>query len=107
MQALKGPVILLVAAAILWAQAFVRRVHGKVTGSDGKPIHGAIVQIEDLKTLQIRTFITKKDGRYYFNDLSTRESYELKAKHRGRTSSTETLTKFNSDDPAVVNLEIE
>jgi len=88
-------------------QTYVRSVRGTVTGPDGNPVRGAIVQITNLKTLQIRSFITKKNGRYFFHQLSTMETYELKAKQKGRMSSTETLSKFNTDNPAVVNLKIE
>jgi hypothetical protein len=89
--------------------ADVRTKRSRDGNRSGRQAHprGAIVQITNLKTLQIRSFITKKNGQYFFHRLSTMETYELKAKHAGRTSSTETLSKFNTDDPAVVNLKIE
>ena len=50
------------------------------------PISGAIVQLENMKTLQIRSFITKDKGNYYFGELSTDVDYKLHAENHGMIS---------------------
>ena len=47
---------------------------------------GAVVQLKDTKTLQIRSFITQDKGEYHFAGLSTNIDYELKADHDGASS---------------------
>src|SRR5690242_9155182 len=47
-----------------------RSVQGAVTDSNDNPVSGAVVYIKNNKTLQIRSFITKDGGTYYFHSLS-------------------------------------
>src|SRR5262245_36464043 len=47
-----------------------RSVQGAVTDSKDNPVSGAVVYIKNAKTLQIRSFITKDEGTYYFHSLS-------------------------------------
>jgi hypothetical protein len=83
-----------------------RTVQGAVTAADGSAVNGGVVQLKNLKTLQIRSFITKEDGAYYFNGLSQDIDYELKADYQGASSRTKTLSSFDSRKQAVVNLEL-
>ncbi|MDQ2898369.1 MAG: carboxypeptidase-like regulatory domain-containing protein, partial [Acidobacteriota bacterium] len=57
----------------------VRAVQGIVSDANGSVVNGAVVQLKNTKTLQIRSFITKEHGDYYFNGLSPDVDYELKA----------------------------
>ncbi len=54
----------------------IRTVQGIVTDEADNPISGAVVQLENLKTLQIRSYITKEKGNYYFGELSTDIDYK-------------------------------
>jgi hypothetical protein len=47
-------------------EANSRSVQGLVTGPDDKPIAGAVVQLKDTRSLQVRSFITQEDGAYHF-----------------------------------------
>jgi hypothetical protein len=85
----------------------VRTVQGVVTDDAGNPISGAIVQIENMKTLQIRSFITKEKGDYYFSDLSTDVDYKLHAENHGMVSNTKTLSSFDSRKQATMNLKVD
>jgi len=102
---------------ILWAPALeaqkkhdgaatTRTVQGTVTKADGAAASGAVVQLKNLKTLQIRSFITKDDGTYYFNGLSTDIDYELKADFQGAASRNKTLSSFDDRKQAIINLEL-
>ena len=83
-----------------------RSVQGVVTDASGHPVDRAVVQLKDTKSLQIRSFITKDDGGYYFNGLSTDIDYELKADFEGASSRTKTLSSFDDRKQAIVNLEL-
>ncbi|HYL77086.1 MAG TPA: carboxypeptidase-like regulatory domain-containing protein [Bryobacteraceae bacterium] len=83
-----------------------RSVQGIVTDAANNPVAGAVVQLKDIKTLGIRSFRTESDGSYHFAGLSTNEEYELKADHDGATSGKKTLTVFNSQKTATINLKL-
>jgi hypothetical protein len=84
-----------------------RTVQGVVTDASDTPIEGAVVQLKDTKSLQIRSYITKGDGQYQFHGLSPDIDYELKADHRGASSNSRTLSSFDSRKQAVMNLKVE
>jgi hypothetical protein len=84
-----------------------RAVEGVVTGQDGTLVEGAVVQLKDTKSLQIRSFITREGGSYHFHGLSRDIDYELKADHQGKSSDTRTLSSFDSRRKAVINLKLE
>ena len=67
-----------------------RSVSGVVTDAEGMPLPGAIVQLKNMKTLQVRSFIAKDKGEYYFQELSTDIDYEFKAEWNGKSSNTRT-----------------
>lgn len=83
-----------------------RTVQGAVTSPEDAPVNGAVVQLKNTKTLQIRSFITKEDGLYYFHGLSTDVDYELKAEYQGASSPSKTLSSFDSRKEAVLNLKL-
>jgi len=83
-----------------------RSVQGVVTDSSGKPVANAVVQLKDTKQLQIRSFRTGADGSYHFAGLGTNTEYELKADFEGATSGTKTLSIYNSQKTATVNLKL-
>lgn len=84
-----------------------RAVSGVVTDPSDNPLNGAVVQLKDTKTLQVRSFITQDSGRYHFAGLSTNVDYELKAEHQGASSSTKTLSVFDDRKQAIINLKVE
>jgi hypothetical protein len=83
-----------------------RSVEGQVTDSAGNSVTGAVVQLKDTKSLQIRSFVTQKDGAYHFAGLNTNVDYDLKAGHNGFFSGSKTLSSFNGRKVATVNLKL-
>ncbi len=83
-----------------------RSVQGSVTSASDQRVAGAVVQLKDTKTLDVRSFITKDDGTYYFHGLSPDKDYELKAEYQGAASSTKTLSSFDSRKQATINLKL-
>jgi hypothetical protein len=83
-----------------------RSVQGVVTDASGKPVAGAVVQLKDTKSLQVRSYRTEADGSYHFAGLSTNVEYEIEAKNDSATSGKKTLTVFNTQKVATVNLKL-
>ena len=85
-----------------------RSVQGIVSGADDSVVKGAIVQLKNTKTLQIRSFITQDNGAYYFHELSPDVEYELTAEDQksGTSSSTRKLSSFDSQKVATINLKL-
>src|SRR3990172_3481998 len=74
----------------------IRMVQGTVADSQGNAVEGAVVQLKNTKNLQIRSFITKEHGAYYFHNLDANVDYELKAEHQDQASNVRTLSAFDS-----------
>src|SRR3954464_10103687 len=83
-----------------------RSVQGAVTNADESVAAGAVVQLKNVKTLQVRSFITKEDGQYHFFELSPDVDYELKSCVQGASSGPKTLSSFDSRKKAVINLKL-
>jgi hypothetical protein len=83
-----------------------KSVSGIVTDASGSPVPGAVVQLKNMKTLQIRSFIAKEMGEYFFMGLATDVDYEIKADANGKSSGTKTLSLFDSHAEAKVNLQV-
>jgi hypothetical protein len=83
-----------------------RSVQGVVTSPEDTPVAGAVIQLKNTKTLQIRSFIAKEDGSYYFNGLSPDVDYELRAEFQGMSSSSKTLSSFDTRKAATINLKL-
>jgi hypothetical protein len=89
------------------AEANMRSVTGVITGADGMPAVGAVVQIKDMRTLQVRSFITHADGTYHFYELKMDVDYQI-SPHSGDTTATpKTLSVFDSRKEAVLDFQLE
>lgn len=83
-----------------------RTVEGVVQDAGKQPTAGAVVQLKDTKTLQIRSFITQADGRFHFTGLSTNVDYELRAEKAGQHSGTKRVDIFNTHPVININLQL-
>ena len=61
---------ILAAAAFAAPAQDSRSVSGIVADNRGNPLPGAAVQIENSRTLEIASYLTRDDGKYYFHQLS-------------------------------------
>ncbi len=84
-----------------------RSLTGVVRDEQENNAEGAVVQLKDTKTLQVRSFITKEDGSYQFHGLSSDVDYQVKADRKGSTSAVKTLSVFDSRKNPVINLKLE
>ena len=85
----------------------VRTLQGTVTDSSDQPVNGAVVQLKDIRTPQVRSFITQDQGGYHFSGLKTDTDYQVKADFSGVSSETRTVSVFDNRRIAIVNLKLE
>ena len=85
----------------------VRNVAGVVLQPDGKPAPQAVVQLKNMKNLQIRSYIASDEGKYQFQGLSTSVDYELAATYHDMASPKRQLSIFDTRLDAIVNLQLE
>ena len=72
-----------------------RTVTGQVTDETGQVLQGAMVTLTDDKTKEKRSFFTKKDGRYMFEELSFTNDYEVQARYKDRASDSRKVSQFD------------
>lgn len=84
-----------------------RIAEGTVKDEQDNPIDGAVVKLKNTKTLQVRSFITKTDGKFRFGGLRKDIDYEVKADFKNLSSSTRTISVFDSRKQVILNLKLE
>lgn len=84
-----------------------RTIEGVVSDASRNLVPRAIVQLKDMKTLQIRSFVTQAEGNYHFAGLRMDTDYELKATLDDQTSPTKRVSSFESRKTVTVNLQLE
>jgi protocatechuate 3,4-dioxygenase beta subunit len=103
--------LVMIMATVMFAQKkdkspTEKSVSGIVTDAGGNPVPGAVVQLKNMKTLQVRSFIAKEKGDYYFHGLSTDADYQLQAQANGKESSSRTVSTFDSHPEVVINFQV-
>ena len=89
--------LLLALALSSSAQNFSRRdISGIVTGTDGKTVSGATVFLENLKTRDIRSFISTANGVFSFAQVGMTDDYQIWAQKDAHKSRTHTISSFDS-----------
>ena len=83
-----------------------RSIEGTVLDGKGAPVPGAIILLKDTKTLQVRSYIAQKDGKYHFFGLSSDINYELRAQANGMTSPDKMVSVFDSRKLVTLNLKL-
>jgi hypothetical protein len=86
--------------------ANLRTIEGVVTDANRGPVARAIVQLKDMRTLQIRSFVTQADGSYHFAGLRMDNDYEIKANLDDQASDTKRVSSFESRKIVTVNLQL-
>jgi hypothetical protein len=85
----------------------LRMVQGVVVDAQDNLLVGAVVQLKNTKTLQVRSFITQDKGVYQFHGLDPNVDYSLKADYQGASSPWKTLSSFDSRKQPTMNLKVE
>jgi len=88
-------------------EASKRSLEGLVTDANEQVVVGAVVKLKDMKTLSVRSFITKDDGKYHFYGLSSSNDYEVWADFTGMVSKPRTLSVYDSRKKPNLDLKLE
>ena len=82
----------------------LRTVSGQVVDKDENPIAEAIIYVENMTTKSVQSHISDDRGNYEYSGLDPNVDYQIYAEHQGMTSSTHTISSF--DSRTNVNLEL-
>jgi hypothetical protein len=83
-----------------------RYLHGTVTDGTHQPVQGALVTLTNNKTKEKLTFITKKDGRYHFDDLKFSIDYDVEARYKNESSELRKISQYDNRPDVVRMLEL-
>lgn len=77
-------------------QTRLRTVHGEALDKQGNAVDSAVVYLENMKTQEVRTYITANDGTYHFSGLDPNVDYQIHAEKGEMMSSTRTVSSYDS-----------
>lgn len=78
------------------AEAQLKTLHGSVIDKDENPVPSSVVYLKNVKSQAVKTYIADEAGNYRFSGLDPNVDYELHAEHDELTSSTRTLSSFDT-----------
>jgi Carboxypeptidase regulatory-like domain len=107
MTAVTLPLVFLIMICSALAQGDMRTVRGTVIDKDEKPMVSAIVHVKNVRTADVRTYITDSAGTFRFSGLDPNVDYELHAEHDNLTSNTRTISSFDTRKEIVVPLKVD
>ena len=88
------------------AEAQLRTVHGVVEDKDENPLPASVVYLLNVKTQAVRTSFADEKGLYRFSGLDPNVDYEIHAEHEDMTSSTRTISSFDSRRDIEITLKV-
>ncbi|HXS13396.1 MAG TPA: carboxypeptidase-like regulatory domain-containing protein [Acidobacteriaceae bacterium] len=74
----------------------LRTIEGLVCSKEGTPLQGAVVYLQDSKSLTVKSYLSDAQGRFHFRQLSMSADFDLWAELNGKRSKTRTISQFNS-----------
>ena len=74
----------------------LRTIEGVVCSKEGTPIQGAVVYLQDSKSLAVKSYLSDAKGRFHFRQLSMSIDFDLWAELNGKRSKTKSISQFNS-----------
>ncbi len=87
--------------------AQLRTVLGFVVDKQDSPVVAGVVFLKNLKTQSIRTSLSNDEGKYRFSGLDPNVDYEIHAELNGMTSSTHTVSSFDTNKEIVFTLKLD
>jgi Carboxypeptidase regulatory-like domain len=74
----------------------LRTIEGVVCRDDGTPVQGAVVYLQDSKSLAVKSYLSDEQGEFHFRRLSMSADFDLWAEMNGKRSKTKSISQFNS-----------
>ena len=99
--------LIICCAGVSSAHRYQREIRGTVMDRDGEPLRGAVVQLKDLTSLEVRSYITPRNGAYKFHGLYTETDYELRVQYRGKFTRPKRVSRLSSHRDVNVNFRVE
>lgn len=84
----------------------VRVVTGRVLDAGDATVTGATVFLKDLKSKNIRSYTSDKEGHFRFTQVSMVEDHELWAELNGKKSAVKTISSWDSRKEMDVDLKL-
>jgi hypothetical protein len=84
----------MVEAAKKKKEAPTRTVKGIVTDENENPLQ-AVVQLKNTRTMDVRSYYVREDGRYFFSGLDLNTDYEVRAFMDGWQEKTRRVSAFD------------
>jgi len=107
-------VLIAFAAAVIYAQgnpkgkeSQLRTVRGTVVDTNESPVDTAIVYLKNAHSQDIITHLSDTDGTFRFSGLDLNVDYEIHAEKEGVTSSTRSISNFDSRKEFVLTLKLD
>jgi protocatechuate 3,4-dioxygenase beta subunit len=85
-------------------EATMRVLQGTVTDNKDQPVVGAVVQLKNVRTLQMRSYISKANGEYHFSSLKMDDDYEVEARNNDMNSGSKKISIFDNRKIVIQNL---
>lgn len=106
------PSLVLLFACGLFAQnskrdTQLKTVRGVVSDKSDNPVASAIVFLKNVRTNQVRSYISDNEGKYRFSGLDPNSDYEAHAEKNGMKSQTHSVSSFDNRMDIVLNLKLE
>ena len=102
------------AAAAMYAQgnpkgkeSQLRTVRGTVVDNSEIPVDTAVVYLKNAHTQDIITHLSDSDGTFRFSGLDLNVDYEIHAEKEGVTSSTRSISNFDTRKEFVLTLKLD
>jgi Carboxypeptidase regulatory-like domain len=99
--------VLMLLALSAGAQSELRTVRGAILDKAENPVSSAVVYLKNVRTLTVRTYISDRSGEYRFSGLDPNVDYEVHAESESMTSSTRTVSSFDSRKDIVISLKLD
>jgi hypothetical protein len=85
----------------------LRTVRGTVVDKEETPVDTAVVYLKNVHTQDIITHLSDKDGTFRFSGLDLNVDYEIHAEKEGMTSSTRSISNFDTRKEFVLTLKLD
>jgi hypothetical protein len=88
------------------AEAQLKVLHGSVIDKSENPVPSSVIYLKNVKSQAVKTYIADESGNYRFSGLDPNVDYEIHAERDGLTSSTRTVSSFDSRRDIEVTLKL-
>jgi hypothetical protein len=85
----------------------LRTVRGTVVDKQEAPVDSAVVYLKNVRTQDITTHISDKEGQFRFSGLDLNADYEIHAEHEGMTSASRSVSNFDNRKEFVLTLKLD